>query len=117
MKIEAKTINRIQVPGNKAEIIVYDDEIAGFGVRTHERTTAVATSLGAPRCNFVSQEQFDGPTGPRIDLDSCDCLTYPRRQIIRRLEFDLGRIGIWSNRSKPISLTMRLEITMSCARR
>jgi hypothetical protein len=36
--------------------------------------------------NFVSQEQFDRPSGLWIDLDWCDCLT-------QRLEFDLGRIG------------------------
>jgi integrase len=36
MKINAKTIDTIKLPAGRSEIIAYDDEIAGFGVRIRE---------------------------------------------------------------------------------
>jgi hypothetical protein len=36
MKINAKTVDAIKRPAGRSEVIVYDDEIAGFGVRVRE---------------------------------------------------------------------------------
>jgi hypothetical protein len=36
MKIDAKTVDAIKLPAGRSEVIVYDDEIAGFGVRVRE---------------------------------------------------------------------------------
>jgi integrase len=52
MKITAKTLDTIKLPANRSEVIAYDDEIAGFGVRMRQ---------GGSR-NFVFTYKFAGKT-------------------------------------------------------
>jgi hypothetical protein len=83
MKITAKTIDTIQVPGHKAEIIVYDAEIPGFGVRVRK----------AGSRNFVFTYRFAGHN-KRLTLGSAVKEAFPD---IRRkaLEFQAKvRMGV-----------------------
>jgi integrase len=66
MKITATTVDTIQVAGNKAEIIVYDDEIPGFGVRVRK----------AGSRNFVFTYRFGG-NSKRMTLGSAVREAFP----------------------------------------
>jgi len=66
MKLTAATIAKITLPPNKQEAIIYDDEIAGFGVRMRE---------GGSR-NFIYQYRI-GAQNRRLTLGAAVPEAFP----------------------------------------